>query len=77
MHFRTIILAAAVAATCGVIGASPVRAQEREIELRRLHHECDAGDRKACVRFGEILGEERAHRERWRREHPEWFWWEH
>jgi hypothetical protein len=78
MKFRTFVLATALALpVLGWLGSTPALAQDREAELRRLHHECNEGDRKACVRFGIMLGEERAHHERWRREHPEWFFYEH
>jgi hypothetical protein len=52
--------------------------QERERdELRermfRLREACEDGDRRACVRFGMILGENRERQAEWRREHPEIF----
>jgi hypothetical protein len=46
----------------------------REV-MFRLHRACEAGDRRACVHFGMIIGENREHREEWRREHPELFSW--
>jgi len=60
--------------------------QERREEFRedrdgvravmfRLHRACDEGDRRACVHFGMIIGENREHRAEWQREHPEWFGW--
>jgi hypothetical protein len=60
--------------------------QERREEFResrdgvrdmmfRLHKACEEGDRRACVHFGMIVGENKEHREEWRREHPEWFAW--
>ena len=42
-------------------------------ELRRA---CEAGDTRACVQFGIIIGENRERRSQWRRENPELFWWE-
>jgi hypothetical protein len=51
--------------------------QAMEFEAHRLHEACDHGDRKACVRFGMILGEHHELHEEWRRTHPEFFWWEH
>ena len=54
----------------------PPRAVVRD-ELRdrmlRLREECEIGDRRACVRFGMILGENRERQAEWRREHPEVF----
>ena len=47
--------------------------RERMFDLRRA---CEDGDRRACVRFGIIIGENRERRAQWRREHPDLFWWE-
>jgi hypothetical protein len=47
-----------------------------EFEAHRLHVECDHGDRRACVRFGILLGENRERHEEWRHAHPEFFWFE-
>ena len=57
----------------------PPRAVVRD-ELRermlRLREECEDGDRRACVRFGMILGENRERQAEWRRDHPEAFFFE-
>jgi len=37
---------------------------------------CEDGDRRACVRLGIIIGENRERRAMWRREHPEVFFYE-
>jgi uncharacterized protein YcfJ len=37
---------------------------------------CEDGDRRACVRLGIIIGENRERRASWRREHPEVFFYE-
>ena len=54
--------------------------RERRDEVRdimfRLHRACDDGDRRACIQFGMIIGENREHRAQWRREHPELFGWD-
>jgi hypothetical protein len=47
--------------------------RERMFELRS---DCEDGDRRACVRLGIIIGENRERRAAWRREHPDLFWWE-
>jgi len=49
----------------------------REAELVGLHQLCDKGDRKACVRFGMLLGEAKERHADWRRSHADWWWWEH
>jgi hypothetical protein len=41
-----------------------------------LRQECDEGDRRACVRLGIVIGENRERRAAWRREHPEVFFYE-
>jgi hypothetical protein len=47
--------------------------RERMFDLRRA---CEDGDRRACIRFGIIIGENRERRAQWRRENPDLFWWE-
>ena len=47
--------------------------RERMLELRAG---CEDGDRRACVRLGILIGENRARRAAWRREHPEVFFYE-
>ena len=72
------ILCAALAVLVVGLGAmgAPARADEPEERMRRLHFECDRGDRRACVRFGIMIGETRERHAEWRRSHPEWWWWE-
>jgi hypothetical protein len=41
-----------------------------------FHQLCDRGDRKACIRFGIMIGENRERHAEWRRHHPEFWWWE-
>jgi hypothetical protein len=48
----------------------------REAEMIGFHQLCERGDRKACVRFGMLLGENRARHGEWRRLHADWWWWE-
>jgi hypothetical protein len=47
--------------------------RERMMELRAA---CGDGDRRSCIRFGIIIGENRERRAQWRRESPDAFWWE-
>ena len=47
--------------------------RERMMELRQA---CEDGDRRSCIRFGIIIGENRERRAQWRRENPNFFWWE-
>jgi hypothetical protein len=73
------LLALAVAvAAAGLVRATAVQAQSaREAEMIGFHQLCDKGDRRACVRFGMMLGENRERHAEWRRLHREWWWWEH
>lgn len=45
----------------------------RMFELRTA---CQAGDRRSCIQFGIIIGENRERRGEWRRQNPDLFWWE-
>jgi hypothetical protein len=47
--------------------------RDRMLELRAR---CEDDDRRACVRLGILIGENRQRREAWRREHPEVFFYE-
>jgi hypothetical protein len=37
---------------------------------------CDRGDKRACIRFGILIGENRQRHADKRRLHPDWWWWE-
>ena len=45
-------------------------------DMYELRVACDAGDRRACIRFGIAIGRNWERRERWRQESPEFFTWE-
>ena len=61
----------------GWIGVARVDAQmNREAEMIGLHQLCERGDRRACVRFGILIGENRERHAEWRRLHADWWWWE-
>jgi len=77
MLWRSAIAAAGFAAA--VVGGafSPAHAQSaREAEIVGFHQLCEKGDRRACVHFGILIGENRALHAEWRRLHPDWWWWE-
>ena len=60
-----------------VASSAIVRAQSaREAEMIGFHQLCNKGDRKACIRFGIMIGENRERHAEWRRSHPEFWWWE-
>jgi hypothetical protein len=79
MRLKLLLAASAVflAAAGSVPMISPVHAQDaRQAELLGYHVACDRGDRKACVRFGMMLGEMKERHVEWRKSHPEFWWWE-
>jgi hypothetical protein len=70
------VVAVTIVGTSAILSTGPARAQDIQAELLGFHQLCDRGDRKACVRFGMILGRMQERHAEWRRVHPEWFWWE-
>jgi hypothetical protein len=59
------------------IGSAPAQAQNAvEAEMLGFHQLCDRGDRKACIRFGILIGQNQQRHADWRRAHADWFWWE-
>jgi hypothetical protein len=55
-----------------VVRPAPPRDELRS-RMFQLREACEDGDRRACVRFGVIIGENRERRAQWRRENPELF----
>lgn len=71
-----VAIAVGISATAAVV-TTPAHAQNNvEAEMLGYHQLCDKGDRKACVRFGILLGKNEQRHADWRRAHAEWFWWE-
>src|SRR5262249_17705174 len=58
--------------------AQPVARYQDELGERLMEYRvaCEDGDRRACVRLGILIGENRERRAAWRREHPEAFFYE-
>jgi hypothetical protein len=70
----TLISAAIIISSAALLGSVPAQAQDRPTtEGVRLRQLCEGGDRRACVRFGMLLNENRSRHEEWRKSHPE-FW---
>jgi hypothetical protein len=71
---------ATAAAPPVAVAPPPPRARIARDELRdrmlELRERCEDGDRRACVRLGIIIGENRERRAAWRRENPEVFFYE-
>jgi hypothetical protein len=71
-----LVIAAGVSGSAGII-ASPAHAQGAvEAEIIGFHQLCEKGDRKACVRFGILIGRNEQRNADWRRGHADWFWFE-
>jgi hypothetical protein len=68
----TVAVAAAAILPMGVAA----QAQDHQAELIGFHQLCNQGDRKACIRFGIMLGENKERHIEWRKTHPEFWWWE-
>ena len=75
MHVKSRLIAAAIIiSSAAMLSSVPAQAQDRvSSEGQRLHRLCDDGDKRACVRFGMMFNENRAHHDEWRRAHPEFF----
>jgi hypothetical protein len=57
--------------------ATPAHAQDAiEAEMVGYHQLCEKGDRKACIRFGILIGRNEQRHADWRRAHADWWWWE-
>jgi hypothetical protein len=81
MTLRRLMTALTIAAGLGgstAMVASPAQAQNAavEAEIVGFHQLCDKGDRKACVRFGILIGRNEQRSADWRRAHADWFWYE-
>ena len=71
-----VVIAAGVSASAAIV-ATPAHAQNAvEAEMIGFHQLCEKGDRKACIRFGILIGRNEQRGADWRRAHTEWFWWE-
>jgi hypothetical protein len=71
-----LMIAAGMSGSVGMV-ASPAHAQNAaEAEIIGFHQLCEKGDRKACVRFGILIGRNEQRHADWRRAHAEWFWFE-
>jgi hypothetical protein len=75
-----LVFGAAALSLLGIVAVTSsvkVHAQSaREAEMIGFHQLCNKGDRKACIRFGIMIGENRERHVEWRRAHPEFWWWE-
>jgi hypothetical protein len=71
------LIAAGLSGAAALI-ATPAHAQDAvEAEMVGYHRLCQEGDRKACIRFGILIGRNEQRHADWRRAHGDWWWWEH
>ena len=71
--------ATGLAGMVGAVSALPTSARAQsnvEAEIIGFHQLCDKGDRRACVRFGILIGKNHQRHADWRRAHGDWWWWE-
>jgi hypothetical protein len=79
MRRNVMFAATGLAAMLGAVSALPTSARAQsnvEAEIIGFHQLCDKGDRRACVRFGILIGENHQRHADWRRAHGDWWWWE-
>jgi hypothetical protein len=70
------VIAAAMSGTAAMV-ATPAHAQDAmEAEMIGYHQLCQKGDRKACIRFGILIGRNEQRHADWHRAHADWWWWE-
>jgi len=74
---KPLVLTMIVAGVASLTQTAPARAQtDVEAEMIGYHQLCDRGDRRACIKFGILIGRNQQRNADWRRAHAEWFWWE-
>jgi hypothetical protein len=77
MRSKLLLTASFIALAATIPVSIPAHAQDaRAAELVGYHQLCNNGDRKACIRFGMLLGEMKERHVEWRKAHPEFWWWE-
>jgi hypothetical protein len=71
------LLLAIVVSAAGAARPTPALAQDGvEAEMIGYHQLCQKGDRRACIRFGILIGRNEQRHADWRRAHADWWWWE-
>jgi hypothetical protein len=71
-----VAMTAAVSAMSVVVPSSAHAQSGAEAEIMGFHELCNKGDRRACVRFGILIGRNEQRHADWRRAHADWWWWE-
>jgi hypothetical protein len=74
---KSLVLMTIIASMASVTQPIPARAQsDVEAEMIGYHQLCEKGDRRACIKFGILIGRNQQRNADWRRAHADWFWWE-
>ena len=74
---RIALLGAALALAMALSASIVAQPWEQEAQLGTLNEACQQGNLAACVKFGFLIGNDRAgRRPEWLQQHPECFWWE-
>lgn len=78
MSRKLLIGAAALLLLATATPPTPAQAQQgwRRAEMERLYALCDQNYKPACIRFGIMIGENHGRHQQWKRDHPNWWWWE-
>jgi hypothetical protein len=71
------LIAAGISGTAALIATTAHAQDAVEAEMVGYHQLCQKGDRKACIRFGILIGRNEQRHADWRRAHADWWWWEH
>jgi len=69
----TVAIAACVSGMAAFVATQAHARNAVEAEMTGFQQPCEKGDRRACVRFGILFGQNHAD---WRRAHADWWWWE-
>jgi hypothetical protein len=69
-------IAVGISATTAMVATHAQAQNNVEAEIIGFHQLYEKGDRKACIRFGILIGRNEQRGADWRRAHGEWFWWE-
>ena len=69
-------IAVAISGMAATVATSAHAQDAVEAEMLGYHQLCQKGDRKACIRFGILIGRNEQRHADWRRTHADWWWWE-
>jgi hypothetical protein len=70
------LITAGIGGSASMVSSAAQAQNAMEAEMIGFHQLCEKGDRKACIRFGILIGRNEQRNADWRRSHAEWFWFE-